>query len=153
MEAICSSETSVDAQRTTRCYIPEDGTLHNHRCENLKSYSVVGDSGSIFGHSVFPFSLSIPALGFNYPPPPPLTAYLGWCPSCEAYCCPARGEVKSVWSFMSTPPVRLYGVVFRHTKAIFTFTWYFYCNCCTENNLKMLSRTQYKTMPIMRKYR
>jgi hypothetical protein len=27
MEAICSSETSVDTQRTTRRYIPEDGTL------------------------------------------------------------------------------------------------------------------------------
>jgi hypothetical protein len=38
MEAKCSSETSVDIQRTTRRYIPEDGTLHNHRCENLKSY-------------------------------------------------------------------------------------------------------------------
>jgi hypothetical protein len=38
MEAICSSETSADFQRTTRCYIPEDSTLHNHRCENLKSY-------------------------------------------------------------------------------------------------------------------
>jgi hypothetical protein len=38
MEAICSSETSVDTQRTTRSYIPEDGTLHNNRCENLKSY-------------------------------------------------------------------------------------------------------------------
>jgi hypothetical protein len=38
MEAICSSETSVDFQRTTQRYIPEDGTLHNHRCENLKSY-------------------------------------------------------------------------------------------------------------------
>jgi hypothetical protein len=38
VEAIYSSETSVDTQRTTRLYIPEDGTLHNHRCENLKSY-------------------------------------------------------------------------------------------------------------------
>jgi hypothetical protein len=38
MEAICSSETSVDTQRTTRRYIPEVDTLHNHRCENLKSY-------------------------------------------------------------------------------------------------------------------
>jgi hypothetical protein len=38
MEAICSSETSVDTQRTTRRYIPEDDTLHNHRYENLKSY-------------------------------------------------------------------------------------------------------------------
>jgi hypothetical protein len=27
MEAICSSETSVDTQRTTRRYIPEDSTL------------------------------------------------------------------------------------------------------------------------------
>jgi hypothetical protein len=35
---ICSSETSVDSQQTTRRYIPEDGTLHNRRCENLKSY-------------------------------------------------------------------------------------------------------------------
>jgi hypothetical protein len=38
MEAICSSETSVDFQRNTRRYNPEDITLHNHRCENLKSY-------------------------------------------------------------------------------------------------------------------
>jgi hypothetical protein len=40
MEAICSSETSVNFQRTTRRYIPEDSTLHNHRCENLKSYNI-----------------------------------------------------------------------------------------------------------------
>jgi hypothetical protein len=33
-----SSETSVDFQQTTWCYIPEDRTLHNHCCENLKSY-------------------------------------------------------------------------------------------------------------------
>jgi hypothetical protein len=38
MEAICSSETSIDIQRTTRRYSPEVSTLHNHRCENLKSY-------------------------------------------------------------------------------------------------------------------
>jgi hypothetical protein len=38
MEAICSSEMSVNFQRTTRRYIPEDSTLHNHCCENLKSY-------------------------------------------------------------------------------------------------------------------
>jgi hypothetical protein len=38
MEAICSFEISVDTQRNTRCYIPEDGTLRNHLCENLKSY-------------------------------------------------------------------------------------------------------------------
>jgi hypothetical protein len=29
---------SVDLHRTTRHYIPEDRTLYNHRCENLKSY-------------------------------------------------------------------------------------------------------------------
>jgi hypothetical protein len=38
IEAICSSETSLNTQRTTRRVIPEDGTLHNHRCENLKCY-------------------------------------------------------------------------------------------------------------------
>jgi hypothetical protein len=40
MEAICSSETSVATQQTTRRYIPEDDTFHNHHCENLKSYIV-----------------------------------------------------------------------------------------------------------------
>jgi hypothetical protein len=39
MEAICSSVTSVDFQRPTRRSIPEGSTLHNHRCENLKSYT------------------------------------------------------------------------------------------------------------------
>jgi hypothetical protein len=38
VEATCSFETSVDFQKTTRPYIPEDGTIHNQRCENLKSY-------------------------------------------------------------------------------------------------------------------
>jgi hypothetical protein len=32
-----SSETTAHFQRTTRRYIPEDRTLHNHRCENLRS--------------------------------------------------------------------------------------------------------------------
>jgi hypothetical protein len=44
LEAICSSETSVDFQRTTRRYIPKDRTLHNHRYENLKSYNKAGGS-------------------------------------------------------------------------------------------------------------
>jgi hypothetical protein len=38
VDAIYSSETSVDFQPTRRHYIPKDSTLHNHRCENLKSY-------------------------------------------------------------------------------------------------------------------
>jgi hypothetical protein len=37
MEAKCSSETSV-LTRATRRYILEDGVLHSHRRENLKSY-------------------------------------------------------------------------------------------------------------------
>jgi hypothetical protein len=40
VEDIYSSETSVDFQRTTRRYSPEDSALHNYRCEDLKSYTV-----------------------------------------------------------------------------------------------------------------
>jgi hypothetical protein len=38
LEATCSSETSDDFQRNTRRYIPENRTLNNRRCVNLKSY-------------------------------------------------------------------------------------------------------------------
>jgi hypothetical protein len=38
MGAICSYETSVATQQTTRRHIPEYDTLHSYRCENLKSY-------------------------------------------------------------------------------------------------------------------
>jgi hypothetical protein len=41
MEAICSSEMSVDFQRATRRYIPEDRNLHNHRRENLKIHTAM----------------------------------------------------------------------------------------------------------------
>jgi hypothetical protein len=37
MEATRSSETSFRTRSTRRC-IPEDGVLHSHDCENLKSY-------------------------------------------------------------------------------------------------------------------
>jgi hypothetical protein len=37
MEAIRSSETSV-LTAATRHHIPDDGTLHSHRGEHLKSY-------------------------------------------------------------------------------------------------------------------
>jgi hypothetical protein len=40
MEAICSSVTLVDFQWATQRYIPQDSTLHNHHCENLKSYKI-----------------------------------------------------------------------------------------------------------------
>jgi hypothetical protein len=45
MEATCFSETSAHFQRATRRYIPEDRTLHNHRCKNLRSYGVRRDYG------------------------------------------------------------------------------------------------------------
>jgi hypothetical protein len=38
MEAISSSETSVETQWTARRHIPEDVNLQKHRCGNLKSY-------------------------------------------------------------------------------------------------------------------
>jgi NADH:ubiquinone oxidoreductase subunit 4 (subunit M) len=37
MEAICSSETLVATQQTTWRHIPEDDTLYNNCCGNLKS--------------------------------------------------------------------------------------------------------------------
>jgi hypothetical protein len=40
MDATCSSETSVDFQRTTRRYIPKVSNLHNHCFENFKSYDI-----------------------------------------------------------------------------------------------------------------
>jgi hypothetical protein len=63
MEAICSSGKSVNFQRTTHRYIPEDSTLHNHRCENLKynvyksslKFCVCGPTrvlGSIYGRAI-----------------------------------------------------------------------------------------------------
>jgi hypothetical protein len=38
MEAICSSETPVASQQTTRRHIPEDDTLHKHPLFALKSH-------------------------------------------------------------------------------------------------------------------
>jgi hypothetical protein len=43
MEAICSSETLIDYQRTTRRYIPEDGTLHSS-CYSTSLQLDVADS-------------------------------------------------------------------------------------------------------------
>jgi hypothetical protein len=37
VEAAFSPETSVNVYQTTRCHIPEDRSLHRHRCENLRS--------------------------------------------------------------------------------------------------------------------
>jgi hypothetical protein len=38
---ICSHETPVHILTTQR-YTPEDDSIHNYRCENLKSYTEVG---------------------------------------------------------------------------------------------------------------
>jgi hypothetical protein len=37
MEAMCSSETSVDFRQITLSYMLEDINLRKHSCENLKS--------------------------------------------------------------------------------------------------------------------
>jgi hypothetical protein len=39
LEAVQTSETSVNAHQSTRRYNPEDSHLHSHRCQNLKSYN------------------------------------------------------------------------------------------------------------------
>ena len=41
MEAMGSSETSVNLYQTTRCHIQEDSNLHSHHCENFKSCILV----------------------------------------------------------------------------------------------------------------
>ena len=46
MEAMRSSETSVNTI-STWCHIPEDCFLHSHRCENLKSYTLIVFEGSL----------------------------------------------------------------------------------------------------------
>jgi hypothetical protein len=40
MEAVQTSETSVNSHHIARRYNPEDGHLHIHRRENLKSYLI-----------------------------------------------------------------------------------------------------------------
>jgi hypothetical protein len=37
LELVCSPQISVKFYWTTQRYIPEDRTLHSHRCKNLKS--------------------------------------------------------------------------------------------------------------------
>jgi hypothetical protein len=39
MEAVSSSEMSINIHKTTWHYIPEDSHLHTYHCENLKSHT------------------------------------------------------------------------------------------------------------------
>jgi hypothetical protein len=49
METICSSETSVDTQRTTRRYVPKDGTLHVRMLTGLFCLFIMS-IGGLFEH-------------------------------------------------------------------------------------------------------
>jgi hypothetical protein len=60
MKAIGSSETSVHTRSTQR-HIQENGILHNHRCENLKSYKFIGPLYNCYNISqitIFDWTLS-----------------------------------------------------------------------------------------------
>jgi hypothetical protein len=59
MEAIFYSETSAGSHRTIRLYIPEDITLHNHRCEKLKCY--LTDVRSVTSDTKYADRLDIPS--------------------------------------------------------------------------------------------
>jgi hypothetical protein len=47
VEAICSSDTSVDFQQSAWHYITEDRAHHNHQHENLKAYTKTGLSFTV----------------------------------------------------------------------------------------------------------
>jgi hypothetical protein len=58
MDAIRSSETSV-LTRATRRNISQDGILHSHRRENLKSYVALTDWALYRRSNVFPMSYKL----------------------------------------------------------------------------------------------
>jgi hypothetical protein len=83
---------------------------------------------------------SIPALGLTQPPTQWIPGALSLVvkrPGREAnHSHPSSAEVKNVWSYTSTPPIRLHCVVLnlKNTGTPF-FTFYFYlCPCFTGRN-------------------
>jgi hypothetical protein len=70
MKVAWSSEMSVDFQWTSQCYGPEEGTLTNPCCENLKSYNITmfwtvggmrnSDSPFWHAHSLLDANLVLP---------------------------------------------------------------------------------------------
>jgi hypothetical protein len=68
MKAIRSSETSVQT-RSTQSHIPEDGILHSHRRENLKSYICVYSyrvTISVHVKSLLSFKINFDSFIFMY---------------------------------------------------------------------------------------
>jgi hypothetical protein len=85
LEAKCSSETLVDFQRTARHYITDDRTRHNHRFENLRSYTdnysqswISVDTSRFKRNDGFP-NMSVHIFRYNY-----------WVESCTS---PQRDEI------------------------------------------------------------
>jgi hypothetical protein len=65
MEAICSSETSVDIQRTTQRYIPEDSTLQCNYLLNAFKFSVTGTSKLCIQFLFGPQRMALQVVCFN----------------------------------------------------------------------------------------
>jgi hypothetical protein len=122
---------ATNQRESTWRYIPQDSTLHNHRCEHLKSYKFIscsrgsvqsrdssvgvatgygldGRSSSPNGGMIFVLSMSRPVLGPTQPP-------IQWVPGVlsprvkrlgrEADPSPpTTAEVNNTWIYTSTPP-------------------------------------------------